>query len=114
MIGPDDVTALLGRIRFRDEVADRTSVARGGHRAGGDRRRRRDPVHRGGGDGRRARPHLTGQLGDVMRESAEIARSTSGPIVSRWASTAASTPPGSTCTCPPAPHPGTGPPPTSP
>ena len=49
---------------------------RPGHRPGVDRSRRRPADHRGGGDARqRATSIRTGQLGDVMKESIEAARS---------------------------------------
>ncbi|MCC6437969.1 MAG: endopeptidase La [Acidimicrobiales bacterium] len=78
VVGPDEVRTLLGRPRFHDEVAERTSVA--GVATG------LAVTGVGGGilfieaavmDSPTGEPGLTltGQLGDVMRESAEIARS---------------------------------------
>ena len=64
----------LGRAKFFQEAASRTAVPGRRDRLGGHRHRRRRAVRRGG---RRWRARdglsLTGQLGDVMKESARIA-----------------------------------------
>ncbi len=74
-IGPDEVPAALGRPRFFDEVAERTSVpgvATGlaVTAVGGDVLFIEASAHAGKGG-----LTLTGQLGDVMKESASIALS---------------------------------------
>ena len=73
----DDRASYLGRPRFFAEAAERTAVARRGDRARGHRRRRRRAVRRGARDAAARAPGctLTGQLGDVMKESAQIALS---------------------------------------
>ena len=66
----------LGRQRFYHEAAERTAVPGCRDRPRRDRNGRRRPLRRGDGDARRRRPLvLTGQLGDVMKESARIALS---------------------------------------
>ena len=74
-IGPVDVERDLGRARFHDEVAERTGVAGVATGLavtadGGDVLFVEASAHAGAGG-----PTLTGQLGDVMRESATIALS---------------------------------------
>ena len=68
---------LLGRARFHaEEIAERTVGARRGHRPGRHRRRRRRAVRRGDRRWTASRAsRVTGQLGDVMKESAQIALS---------------------------------------
>ena len=72
-IGTDDVERDLGRAKFHDEVAERTGVAGVATglavtSVGGDVLFVEASSHPGTGG-----PTLTGQLGDVMRESATIA-----------------------------------------
>ena len=68
---PTTCRRILGAPRFENEVAERTSVPGRGDRPRLDAGRRRHPVHRGDAHARaRAGLILTGQLGDVMRESA--------------------------------------------
>ena len=74
--GPTRSTGYLGRPAVHAGVGAAHRRARRGHRPGGHRRRRRRAVRRG----RRRwtasrRLTLTGQLGDVMKESAQIALS---------------------------------------
>ena len=74
-IGPDEVARDLGRARFHDEIAERTGVAGVATglavtAVGGDVLFVEASGHPGSGG-----PTLTGQLGDVMRESATIALS---------------------------------------
>ena len=71
---PGGCAPYLGRPRFHDEAADRTRSRRG-HRPGRDRCRRRRALRRGHLHAGRAGLTLTGQLGDVMKESAQIALS---------------------------------------
>jgi ATP-dependent Lon protease len=59
-----------GRARFENEVAMRTSVP-AWPRARLDAGRRRHPVHRGDARAGQRQLILTGQLGDVMKESAQ-------------------------------------------
>ena len=95
VIGPEQVRDLLGKARFHDEVAARVSVpgvatglavtGMGGGilfieaaMMGGDAGTMRSDAGTMGGDAGTTGDGgltLTGQLGDVMRESAEIARS---------------------------------------
>ena len=72
-VGPGDLTDLLGPERFFLEQARQVARAGRGHRSGLDRGRRRRPVRRGPAAPRRRGLRLTGQLGDVMRESARTA-----------------------------------------
>ena len=79
-VGTDDVRGYLGRARFDDEVADRTSVpgvatglAVSG--AGGGILFIEATVMPGTSEGGAPTLTLTGQLGDVMKESASIALS---------------------------------------
>ena len=73
-VGPDDLKGYLGSPSSATSASCR---ARRGHGAGLDRHGRRHAVHRGGrASTRHSRGFkLTGQLGDVMKESAEIAYS---------------------------------------
>ena len=93
----------LGRPRFHAEVAERTGDARRGDRSGGHRCRRRRAVHRGH-RAWTASPActLTGQLGDVMKESAQIALSLRAGARrrARRRRRRARAPARSTCTCP--------------
>ena len=76
--GPGRPARLPGPAAAHPGVRGADRGARRGHRPGGHRRRRRRAVHRGvagrPGD-RRTGVTLTGQLGDVMKESAQIALS---------------------------------------
>ena len=109
IIGPADVRSWLGRPRFFFEAADRTSVpgvATGLAVTGtGGDVLFIEATTMDGPEGLT----LTGQLGDVMKESAEIAlshvRATARSSASRRGPSRAS---GSTSTCPPAPSPRTG------
>ena len=72
---PDRVRELLGRPRFHSDA--KRAHAAAGRRDGPrlDAGRRRRAVRRGDGHARQGQPTITGQLGDVMRESAQAALS---------------------------------------
>ena len=74
VVTPESLTAVLARSRSgsRWREGDR---ARRRDRPGLDPRGRRDPLHRGDGHARDGQSTLTGQLGDVMKESATISLS---------------------------------------
>ena len=109
VVDVDDLRELLGRERFHaEEIAERTAVP--GVATG-------LAVTGAGGDvlfveatSMDGEPSLqvTGQLGDVMKESAEIALSWVRATATTSTSTPMRWPSGSTCTSPPGPCPRTG------
>jgi len=89
-VGGDDVKTYLGRAKFHAEVAERTEVPGVAHGAGRDRRRGEVLfVEAAAMDGQEGLT-LTGQLGDVMKESAQIGLSYVRPTRRSWASRRAS------------------------
>ena len=75
----DDHRAACPRAAGQAQVLQRGAAPnrapRRRHRAGVDAGGRRGAVHRGDGDARQGRATITGQLGDVMKESAQAALS---------------------------------------
>ena len=73
VIGVDQIEEILGPVRFENEVAMRIGRAGRGDGPRLDAGRRRHPVHRSDAHAGSGRLQLTGQLGDVMKESAQAA-----------------------------------------